>query len=369
MIKIAARPRRGHARMCWPCECPRPLRAIRRKAIRPAVPGPAAGLSRPESSGSAALIRRRALRTSRQASNPGLRAPGNPACHSTAARPIRRAPTRSSSAEDAIAKQQADLDRTLAQAHKVGCAGEGFFCAVLGPVAAMRTAHLADPPDARQSRPHDERSRTAQERRQRPGQAQRQRPDRATGAKQLRLAIHRGRPRRPARRASSKRCWAAAHDRQSERQWRAGRHLSHGLRAHLRRLLFPGFLLDRAEPVPRRRAQPASGCARRPKSRSTPIAIPARRSSRRSRRAARHTPRCPTLSAIARNWSQAAHAGSRARAGRKRCATPTTPARWKAATSSSPTRTRRRSRKSQAPSHRRMPTPRPSQRQARRIRP
>jgi hypothetical protein len=29
--------------------------------------------------------------------------------------------------EDAIAKQQADLDRTLAQAHKVGCAGEGFF--------------------------------------------------------------------------------------------------------------------------------------------------------------------------------------------------------------------------------------------------
>jgi hypothetical protein len=30
-------------------------------------------------------------------------------------------------AEDAIAKQQADLDRTLAQAHKVGCAGEGFF--------------------------------------------------------------------------------------------------------------------------------------------------------------------------------------------------------------------------------------------------
>jgi hypothetical protein len=30
-------------------------------------------------------------------------------------------------AEDAIAKQQADLDRTLAQARKVGCAGQGFF--------------------------------------------------------------------------------------------------------------------------------------------------------------------------------------------------------------------------------------------------
>ncbi|HUC48193.1 MAG TPA: DUF2865 domain-containing protein [Xanthobacteraceae bacterium] len=30
-------------------------------------------------------------------------------------------------ADDAIAKQQADLDRALSQAHKQGCAGEGFF--------------------------------------------------------------------------------------------------------------------------------------------------------------------------------------------------------------------------------------------------
>lgn len=29
--------------------------------------------------------------------------------------------------EDAIAKQQGDLDRTVAQAHKAGCAGQGFF--------------------------------------------------------------------------------------------------------------------------------------------------------------------------------------------------------------------------------------------------
>jgi len=29
--------------------------------------------------------------------------------------------------EDAIAKQQAELDRTVAQAHKAGCAGQGFF--------------------------------------------------------------------------------------------------------------------------------------------------------------------------------------------------------------------------------------------------
>jgi len=32
-----------------------------------------------------------------------------------------------SSAQDAIAKQQADLDRAVTQAHKAGCAGEGFF--------------------------------------------------------------------------------------------------------------------------------------------------------------------------------------------------------------------------------------------------
>jgi hypothetical protein len=32
-----------------------------------------------------------------------------------------------SHAQDAIAKQQADLDRTVTQAHKAGCAGEGFF--------------------------------------------------------------------------------------------------------------------------------------------------------------------------------------------------------------------------------------------------
>ena len=30
-------------------------------------------------------------------------------------------------ADDAIAKQQADLDHAVAQAHKAGCAGEGFF--------------------------------------------------------------------------------------------------------------------------------------------------------------------------------------------------------------------------------------------------
>ncbi|HEY2527350.1 MAG TPA: DUF2865 domain-containing protein [Xanthobacteraceae bacterium] len=37
-----------------------------------------------------------------------------------------------SRAEDAIAKQQADLDRTITQAHRSGCAGEGFFALFSG---------------------------------------------------------------------------------------------------------------------------------------------------------------------------------------------------------------------------------------------
>ena len=35
-------------------------------------------------------------------------------------------------AEDSVAKQQADIDRTIAQAHKSGCAGEGFFALFSG---------------------------------------------------------------------------------------------------------------------------------------------------------------------------------------------------------------------------------------------
>ena len=35
-------------------------------------------------------------------------------------------------AEDAVAKQQADLDRTVGQAHKQGCAGQGFFALFSG---------------------------------------------------------------------------------------------------------------------------------------------------------------------------------------------------------------------------------------------
>ena len=121
-----------------------------------------------------------------------------------------------------------------------------------------------------------------------------------------------------------------------------GRHLSHGLRAHLRRLLFPDFLFDGAEPVRRR-------CA------GLPAAMPGGAShalhlsqSRRGDRASGFGRRRALHGAAQRvPLSQGGRVRllvprRRARPGRRRCATPTIPARWKAATSSSPTKTRRR---------------------------
>jgi hypothetical protein len=47
-------------------------------------------------------------------------------------------------AQDAIAKQQADLDRAVAQAHKAGCAGEGFFAlfSALSPQCGPITSQI-----------------------------------------------------------------------------------------------------------------------------------------------------------------------------------------------------------------------------------
>jgi hypothetical protein len=46
--------------------------------------------------------------------------------------------------EDAIAKQQSDLDRAVAQAHKAGCAGEGFFAffSALSPQCGPITSQI-----------------------------------------------------------------------------------------------------------------------------------------------------------------------------------------------------------------------------------
>ena len=57
--------------------------------------------------------------------------------------------------------------------------------------------------------------------------------------------------RPPVRKASLKRCLAAAPS-STPAVTAAHRHLSHRLRAHLRRLLFPDFVFDGAEPFRRR---------------------------------------------------------------------------------------------------------------------
>ena len=51
---------------------------------------------------------------------------------STAARSTQRAPTRSSVTKNSAAKQQAELDRAVAQSRKLGCEGLGFFSLFTG---------------------------------------------------------------------------------------------------------------------------------------------------------------------------------------------------------------------------------------------
>ena len=48
--------------------------------------------------------------------------------------------------EDAIAKQQADLDRAVGQAHKAGCAGQGFFAlfSALSPQCGPITSQIQE---------------------------------------------------------------------------------------------------------------------------------------------------------------------------------------------------------------------------------
>ena len=203
----------------------------------------------------------------------------------------------------------------------------------------MRAAQFADPPDARQSRPHDERSRAAQER---------QRHDSTASARALigQLAQNncgaqytRGRSRR--RPAGLLRGAARAAARSSTPAATARRPAPIAPSACAPATAFISrFPIRRCRAGSRTTRKPASGCARRRRPRSTPITIRAKRSNRRSRSTAHPTRRCPTHSAIARKSCPAAPAArpgeTWAQALRKR----RRPRRWKAATSSSPTRMR-----------------------------
>ena len=234
--------------------------------------------------------------------------------------------------EDAVAKQQTDLDHLLAQAKRRGCEGGGFFSLFTGQSAECQPLNARNPADARQSRPLDDRSRAFQERQQlRSGRAA---PTtyRRVGAKQLRTAISGCRGGGGARRFSRRAVqWPYHHPRWRRR---ADWHLSHGLRALLRRLLFPDLILDGAEQIRRR---PARLSARMSRRRGSTLQLSKSRRGHQpsgfDRRPAVYR-RYRRRFSIAKIRRQPARAAGRARAGPMRSRTPTTQPRSRVATSS-----------------------------------
>ena len=155
--------------------------------------------------------------------------------------------------EDSVAKQQADLDRMLAQGKRRGCEGGGFFSLFTGqsqecqPINAqiqqMRDGldrTMSDLERLKSGNNYDQdgqrRQLIGQLAQNNCGPQYRAAAAAAGPAGFLELAV-----RRP-------------QHHQSGRRRRAIGHLPHRLRARLRRLLFPDFLFDCAEPVCRRRA-------------------------------------------------------------------------------------------------------------------
>ena len=258
-------------------------------------------------------------------------------------------------AEDAVAKQQADLDRTLAQAHKQGCEGQGFLSlfSSLVPQCGPINSKI------QQMRGDLDRATTDLEQLKS-----------GTGSQDSQRRALIG---QLAQNNCGAQYTAAANEAGPsgffDRLFGGGGGgagggtiltpggdglpagtFQHGLRAHLRRLLFPDLVLDGVEPLRRRRALVPAAV---PRGRSRALQLP---QSGRGHgaggvgRAASFIRRCRTPSTIARSSRRPARAASRGRAGATRSRTPTTPRRCKAATSSSPTRPRRRCRKRRSPS-------------------
>ena len=224
-------------------------------------------------------------------------------------------------AEAAITKQQADIDRTTAQAHKSGCAGTGFFAlfSALSPQCGPITSQIQqmrgdlDRMMSDLERLKSGNSDQADQRRALIGQL----AQNNCGAQYTAAA---NAPRRTAglfRRAVWRR-----HHRQSERRRRAERHLPHRLRADLRRLLFPDLLFDASDPLCRGRKGLPARMPSAPIARCIRTAIRARAWIRRFRRPASSIPRCRALIGIVRSLFQAVPAVRRARAGKTRSRTP-----------------------------------------------
>ena len=322
---LRGRPRRLGAGLSGPCRRTLPPAPNQRGVS-------AAGLPAATLSAAQSASRHRTSRA-KPAPESGLRAARRPARHH---RPRRRRPgaRRPDQARRRRRRQAAGRPRPHRRASAQGrLRRRRDFSRCSRPVAAMRADHFADPADARQPRPHDERSRAAQERQRRSGRAA-PRADRAIGAKQLRRAIH----RRGQSQGGPQGFFDALFGGGTVVNPNGDGAPSGTYRTVCVRTCdgyyFPISYSTRAEPIRRRRARRASGCAPRPRSRSIRIAIRARTWTRRCRPAGQPTRRCRTLSAIARSSSRAARAAGRARAGRTRSRTPTIPPRSRAATSS-----------------------------------
>ena len=153
--------------------------------------------------------------------------------------------------EDNAQRQQAELDRLSAQGRKLGCEGRGFFSLFGGQ--PQQCGPLNN--QIQQMRANLDRILADLQRLQ--GNTADREGERRTilaslGAERLRPAIPSVRQsrRRRCRRLLRKPVRRRHHHHTRRADWRQRRHLSHRVRAHLRRLLFPDLLLDHAGELP-----------------------------------------------------------------------------------------------------------------------
>ena len=148
--------------------------------------------------------------------------------------------------EDAAAKQQADLDRSLTQSKRLGCENGGFFSLFTGG------GPQCQPINAQIQQMRDNLDRTMSElERLKSGSNDREGPRRAligqlaqnNCGQQYQAAAAAGGARRIPRRIVRR------HDHKFGRRRRAVRHLSHRLRTNMRRILFPGLVFGGAKPL------------------------------------------------------------------------------------------------------------------------
>ena len=222
--------------------------------------------------------------------------------------------------QDAAAKQQAELDRVTMQAKRMGCDSSGFFSLFNGQSAQCGPVNN----QIQQMRGNLDQITTSLERLRSGGiggaDRENQRRSVLTALAQNNCGPQYAAAARGPAAISSTTCSATTQpDPAAGRRIRSAvRHLPHRLRPHLRRRLFPGLVRHRARRASPTTRRPARRCARRRKRRCSPIAIPAKTSTRRSRSAASPTRRCRTRSSSAPSSTRPAPARPPGRPGRTR---------------------------------------------------